>query len=147
MVLPGFHDSHLHMSWYGQKMTQIDLSKCSSIEQLKQKLALYFLSNPKAKWLEGYGWDQNLLGRYPLAEDLDEVCENVPVFLKRVCHHAAVINQTLLNLVSFHAATNCIPLIIFFFLKMYLLIHINFISFFAGFLRKLIGTSFFRALL
>lgn len=58
----------------------------------------YRKNNPDKKWIVGSGWEQDLLGRFPSSEDIDEVCPDVPVLLLRTCYHVGVVNQKALDI-------------------------------------------------
>ena len=91
-ILPGLHESHIHVGELGQQLTCLDLHGCSSIDDLKAKLKDWCKSHPDSSWILGRNWEQDVLGRYPTREDLDAVCPDRPVFLWRVCIHIAVVN-------------------------------------------------------
>lgn len=92
-VLPGFIDSHLHLDELGMYLNMLDLRGVRSVRELKEKLGNYARS-VKTMWVLGHGWDQELFeeGRWPTRHDIDEVVNDRPVMLSRVCMHAAVLN-------------------------------------------------------
>ena len=49
-------------------------------------------------WIVGNGWNQNDLGRLPRSSDLDAVCADIPVVLRRICHHICVVNTTAMKI-------------------------------------------------
>ncbi|WP_240911843.1 amidohydrolase [Thermococcus sp. M36] len=93
VILPGFIDSHLHLEELGMYLETLDLRAVRSIAKLKKKLGSY-AKKAKTTWILGHGWDQELFEekRWPTRWDLDEVVEDRPVMLSRVCLHAAVLN-------------------------------------------------------
>ena len=98
-VLPGFHDSHIHLLNYGMLLRTLDLSRARSIEEIKRQVKRWTTTVPKKTWVLGRGWDDGKLRehRYPTRDDLDLVSSN-PVFLKRICGHIAVANSVALSL-------------------------------------------------
>ncbi|ESO01365.1 hypothetical protein HELRODRAFT_192311 [Helobdella robusta] len=98
LILPGFHDSHLHLESYGESLLKLNLKNCKSFDEFKKLIADYRSKSPDLKWIEGSGWNKNYLGRFPTAEDIDEVCPDVPVIMLSSCRHAAVVNQLALNI-------------------------------------------------
>ena len=86
------------MEMYGKKLTEIDLKGCRSFESFQKAILDYKLNNPDKKWIIGAGWEQDLLGRFPSSEDIDEVCPDVPVLLLRTCYHIGVVNQKALDI-------------------------------------------------
>ena len=99
VVFPGFVDSHLHLDDLGSSLTYLDLRGTGSIMELKERLRNYRSRNPGARVIIGMGWDQESFseGRWPERSDLDEIVNDVPVFLERFCEHAGVINSKMLD--------------------------------------------------
>jgi len=98
-VMPGFIDGHCHLVSLGNALRSVDLTGCRSIEEMKKRVAEKVAKEPAGSWILGRGWNQNLFSdrRYPRRDDLDEVAPESPVFLKRVCGHAAVANSLALK--------------------------------------------------
>jgi len=98
-VLPGFHDSHIHLLNYGMLLQTLDLSGAQSIEEIKKRVRRWNTTTPHDIWVLGRGWDDERLRehRYPTRNDLDLATSN-PVFLKRICGHVAVANSAALFL-------------------------------------------------
>src|SRR2546421_8177906 len=98
-VLPGFHDSHIHLLNYGMLLRTLDLSRIQSIEEVKKRVREWSTTAPHDTWVLGRGWDDERLRehRYPTRDDLDLATSN-PVFLKRICGHVAVANSVALSL-------------------------------------------------
>ncbi len=91
MVLPGFIDSHVHLDELGIYLNSLDLRGVRNIDELKRRLKKH-AEKTESGWIVGYGWDQELLKRYPTRWDLDEVVDDRPVLLSRFCLHAGVLN-------------------------------------------------------
>jgi len=96
-VLPGFHDSHIHLLHFGMLLRNLDLTKISSIKELTEQIREHVGKGPPDKWVLGRGWDDEKLHdrRYPDRHDLDSAT-SIPVFLKRICGHVAVANSAAL---------------------------------------------------
>ena len=101
-IFPGFHDSHIHVSLYGELLNNLNLVECKSIDKFKQAIFDYVAEFPNKVNIIGRGWDDNLLGRLPTKEDIDQVCNDRPVVLSRICCHAGVANSKALNLFGKH---------------------------------------------
>ena len=97
-VLPGFHDSHIHLLNYGMLLQTLDLSRAQSIGEIKRRVKKWTHTTRHDIWVIGRGWDDEKLRehRYPTRDDLDLVTSN-PVFLKRICGHIAVVNTAALS--------------------------------------------------
>lgn len=100
-VVPGFHDCHLHLLWYGTSLVaEADLVGSTSIEDVLGRLSAH--SARRAGWIQGHGFDQEKLsdGRFPTRDDLDRVSRDRPIVITRVCGHAAVANSAALALLT-----------------------------------------------
>lgn len=94
-VTPGFTDSHLHLSMLTRKFTELDLTGVASKAEVLRAVQEKTKELAPGEWVVGNGWDENVFtdGGVPTKEELDRVAPNHPVFLRRVCHHAAVANS------------------------------------------------------
>ncbi len=106
-ILPGFHDSHIHLLNYGMLLRTLDFSRSRSIEQIKKRVAKRTSTESKDTWVLGRGWDHEKLRerRYPTKEDLDGPSSK-PVFLKRICGHVAVANSAALSIAGIDNRTS-----------------------------------------
>lgn len=110
-VLPGFNDSHSHMTTMGINLpTMIDLTEITSIADIKQAVADRVAVTEKGEWIfsEG-GWWQFMLedGRLPNRHDLDEVSPDNPVTLKG--GHYVIANSMALERVGYGRDTENPP--------------------------------------
>jgi len=98
-VVPGFIDTHAHITGYGKSLKQINLRGVNSIKEMQKKLKKQIQKTPKGQWILGRGWDQDHLTekRYPTRWDLDKFSPNNPVVLTRVCGHLCVANSQALE--------------------------------------------------
>ncbi len=102
-VLPGFNDTHSHMTTMGINLpTMIDLTEITSIDDIKQAVADRVAVTEKGEWIfsEG-GWWQFMLedGRLPNRYDLDAVSPDNPVTLKG--GHYVIANSMALERVGY----------------------------------------------
>jgi len=106
-VVPGFIDAHAHMMTLGQPFQWLELRGASSVEEIQRKLRARVTQTEKGKWIQGRGWDQELLRekRYPNRWDLDKVSPNNPVILNRVCGHIGVANSRALKIAEINRET------------------------------------------
>ncbi|HHV45652.1 MAG TPA: amidohydrolase [Tissierellia bacterium] len=103
-VLPGFNDSHLHLSGVGASMTSLNLTQARSIEEIIELGRNFIERNRGIKALFGKGWNQDnfikgekrLLTRH----DLDKISTEIPVVLERVCVHVAVGNTKAIEILG-----------------------------------------------
>jgi predicted amidohydrolase YtcJ len=110
-LLPGLIDAHGHVIGLGQAALQLDLVGTSSVEDLKQRLKAYAEANPDARWITGFGWNQELWNnkRFPTAADLNSVVADRPVVLERVDGHALVVNTAAMKAARVTPATQAPP--------------------------------------
>lgn len=100
-VLPGFHDSHLHLYGYALNKGKMVLEGLTGIDALQDRLIKHIkrISPPVGAWITGRGWDQTgyLEGRMPNRHDLDRVTTDFPILLLRKCGHVSVLNTRALQ--------------------------------------------------
>ena len=103
VMYPGFVDSHIHLIGHGEKLSYLDLSTFTSINQIKETIPSYITNE---KWYVTEGWDDNKLEeRRPLTcSDIDFITETA-VVLKRVCRHVLVANTKAMNLAGISKET------------------------------------------
>lgn len=99
-LMPGFIDSHIHIS--GDAKRYIDLTKVTSIAQIKQWVAAKARELGPGEWITGYGWSEDELSeqRRPLIDDLNAAAPNNPVMLTRAGGHSAACNAPALALAN-----------------------------------------------
>lgn len=103
-VTPGLIDSHLHLSGVAFNFLDLDLTGIKSKREMLNKIKERAAAVPPGKWLIGMGWDENLFddGMMPTIEELDHVAPHCPIFLKRICYHAFLVNSKALELSQYH---------------------------------------------
>lgn len=100
-VLPGFNDSHLHLLNYAYGLSKLNLDGLAGVAEMIEKGKRYIEENgvQKGRWVLGRGWNQAFLreGRPPLKEELDQISEEHPICLTRVCEHMVAVNSRALR--------------------------------------------------
>jgi predicted amidohydrolase YtcJ len=101
-VTPGFNDAHLHPQgifdenspyyrvWLGGDRVK---SMSDLITELQRKAAI----TPPGKLINGYGYNDVLLGRHPNRQDLDKVSTTQPVIITHGSGHITVVNSFVMN--------------------------------------------------
>jgi predicted amidohydrolase YtcJ len=104
-VMPGFIDSHTHLR--GRPQRFIDLTKTTSIEEIKGLVRDKADELGSGEWVTGYGWSEDFMAelRRPLRADLDEAAPDNPVMLTRAGGHSAVFNSAALRRAEVDANT------------------------------------------
>lgn len=105
MVTPGLIDSHLHLSGVAFNILDLNLVGVTSKNEMLSKISEKAKTIPKGQWLNGLGWDENLFtdgSSIPTIQELDYVAPHCPIFLKRICHHAFLVNSKALEICGYH---------------------------------------------
>lgn len=99
-VLPGFTDSHQHLSGVGQREMTLNLEGATSLDDLLAKVKARVDQAKPGEWVTGRGWIEThwTPPAFPTRWDLDKVAPNNPVILGRADGHGAVANSAALKL-------------------------------------------------
>ena len=105
-ALPGFTDSHVHLTGVGMAAMYLDLVGVESIAAMQQRLRDYAATHREGAiigrgWIETH-WPEH---RFPTRADLDAVVSDRPVYLERIDGHAAIVNSAALALAGIGANT------------------------------------------
>ena len=94
-VVPGFIDAHTHLTSAGLKLSHVQLDDVKSPDELIEKLKNNVGRYNKGEWILGYGWDESEWSdrRYITGKELDEVSQDHPIMITRVCGHLATVNS------------------------------------------------------
>lgn len=106
-VVPGFHDSHIHLLGSGLRLSQVALKDAKDEAEFGKRLAEFDKKLPPGRWLVGGNWDHDgtFGGTLPTAEMLDKYVKDRPVFLRRYDGHMALVNTRALKLAGITAET------------------------------------------
>lgn len=106
-LLPGFIDSHVHLTDIGFAAIGLDLSGTRTMAEALTRVADYARRNPNKAWIVGRGWNEVAwnLGRLPTASELDAAVGDRPVWLVRADGHAGWANGEALKRAGVTAAT------------------------------------------
>src|SRR5829696_4315948 len=106
-VLPGFTDSHQHLSGVGQREMTLNLEGTTSLEDLLTKVKARVDQAKPGEWVTGRGWIETHWQPpvFPTRWDLDKVSPNNPVILGRADGHGAVANSAALKLAGVNKDT------------------------------------------
>lgn len=106
LVLPGFHDTHVHPVTGGIELGQCALAGVATQAALKAALEECAKAQEGDPWLVGGGWELTLFpGGNPSRQQLDALVPNVPVFLGSADGHSAWLNSEGLRRAGITAAT------------------------------------------
>jgi predicted amidohydrolase YtcJ len=106
LVVPGFHDAHVHPVQAGVELLQCDLTGTADAADCLRRVAAYAAAHPDEPWIVGAGWSMEFFpGDTPTAAALDAVVADRPVVLSNRDHHGAWGNSRALELAGITAAT------------------------------------------
>ena len=90
MVLPGFHDSHVHIAAGGLGLASCDLSGDDTVEAVATHIAACARDNPSSAWVTGRGWQLGVFpDAHPTREQLDAIVPDRPAFFMAADGHSA----------------------------------------------------------
>jgi|HubBroStandDraft_1064217.scaffolds.fasta_scaffold04063_7 predicted amidohydrolase YtcJ len=110
-LLPGFHDAHNHMAWFGMSLGEVDLRfpAVRSLDQLYAAVAARSQATAHGDWIVGAGYDQNKLGAHPDRDALDQVAPGQRVWLRHTSGHMCVVNSLVLRDLGIDSAPVAVP--------------------------------------
>jgi predicted amidohydrolase YtcJ len=99
-VVPGFIDSHTHMTMGGFNLLAIDLRHTTDEADFTRRLGEFARTRPAGQWITDGAWDhqQWVMPRLPTRALLDPVTQDRPVCLSRLDGHMMVCNSLALKL-------------------------------------------------
>ncbi|MBS7007683.1 amidohydrolase [Anaerostipes sp.] len=108
-LMPAFIDSHSHISLVAQFSQFADLSGSESFEDIKERLMAYKKEQKSGDGgvIMGVGYDHNFLEekKHPDKTVLDQISDQVPVFILHASGHMGVGNSALLRAAGIDAST------------------------------------------
>ncbi len=101
LIVPGFIESHAHLTGIGRMLMNLDLTQTKSWDEI---VAMVKTAADKAKpgeWIIGRGWHQSLwkdkpvpdFDGYPIHDQLSKISPNNPVLLTHRSGHMSFANQ------------------------------------------------------
>lgn len=98
LLLPGFHDAHVHPVYGGLTRLRCDLSGAATPAEYLRRIADYSRSHTGAEWILGGGWDPAAFpGGSPTRQELDAVTGDRPTCLVNQDQHGAWVNTAALR--------------------------------------------------
>jgi predicted amidohydrolase YtcJ len=96
-VYPGFIDTHTHSFEGGLYSQSLDLSSVASVDMALEFLRSYYVEKKSAgaEQLDAFRYDENKVKehRFPTRLELDLVCPDLPLVLRRIDGHSSVVNS------------------------------------------------------
>jgi predicted amidohydrolase YtcJ len=94
LLLPGFHDAHIHLLSGGFSLTALSMNEETTLEDVLSKLRAYVILHPEMSWITGRGWSYNITprGTFPSRFDIDKIESKRPVWLRAYDGHTGWAN-------------------------------------------------------
>ena len=91
-VYPGFIDAHTHCFSGGLYLSGIDLSECTSIKEVLEHISNSLKNNQQ--YIFAWRFDEEKIAekRFPNRQELNSVCPDRPLLLRRIDGHSCVLN-------------------------------------------------------
>lgn len=107
LVMPGFHDNHIHIMMGSLSLQSVDLFDAQSEEEVVQKVYAFSEENPNNPWIIGYTWDAGYWDNpeMPTRHALDQKLPDRPVVLFHAEGHYAWVNSKALEICGIHDGT------------------------------------------
>lgn len=103
-LVPGFIDSHLHISMYGTNCASISCKSelIQTIDDLLQEIKKRVSQTPKGHWIRAWGYNENIINdkRFPQKEELDTITTEHPIIISRTCGHISAVNSHALEIAN-----------------------------------------------
>jgi len=98
LLLPGFIDSHSHIST-GSDPYMVRLFDARTLKEIQDRVRDFASSHPALPWIEGEGWNYSAMpgGRLPAAADLEGLAGGRPAFLIAYDSHTVWLNRAALR--------------------------------------------------
>lgn len=108
-VVPGFIDSHNHMSHVGLSLLGADISAAKSIDDIKSAIADTVANADAGEWILTGAVGESVIshelaeGRYPYAHELDAVAPDHPVCIRSF--HVGILNSRAMRTLGLSSST------------------------------------------
>jgi len=105
MVLPGFHDTHVHPVTGGMELGDCDLNAAVALDEVRRLVTECDRRDATAPWVRGGGWQLPIFPDGPTRGLLDSLVPDRPAYLTSADGHSAWVNSRALALAGLTRAT------------------------------------------
>ncbi len=110
LLLPAFHDSHLHPVTTGLRLTECALDDLTTPAQVADSIARCAKARPNDAWFRGHGWQLPVFAHAnPGRVLLDSLIPDRPAYVRAADGHSAWVNSRALALAHITARTKDVP--------------------------------------
>jgi len=102
LIMPGFHDFHLHIMQGAVALCSVNLFTARSEDEAVEMIREFAESNPRNKWVIGFTWDAGYWNRQelPTRHSLDRILPDRPALLFHAEGHYAWVNTKALEIAT-----------------------------------------------
>lgn len=106
LVLPSFHDSHVHPVTSGMELLTCNLNEADTADDVFAAIRQYANDHPTEKWIRGGGWQLPIFpGASPTKAQLDALVADRPALLYAADGHSSWANSRALAIAGVTKAT------------------------------------------
>ena len=106
MLLPAFHDAHVHPVSGGMELALCNLNNAKDQGEVFDRIRRYVAAHPSEKWIEGGGWDLPVFpGANPTRQQLDAIVADRPASLSAADGHSSWVNTRALEIAGITRGT------------------------------------------
>ena len=99
VVLPGFHDLHVHPVFAGMRgLIECHIGQGSNLEEFRASVEACVAQKKPGEWITGGQWDASTIGQIPTREMIDDLSPDNPVLLTDTSGHSALANSRALEI-------------------------------------------------
>lgn len=106
LVLPSFHDSHVHPVTSGMELLTCNLNEAETADDVFATIRRYAAEHPTEKWIRGGGWQLPIFpNASPTKAQLDVIVPDRPVLLYAADGHSSWANSRALEIAGVTKST------------------------------------------
>jgi predicted amidohydrolase YtcJ len=111
LIMPGFHDFHVHAMMGSLSLESVNLFEARSEKEAVEMVQRYTETKPEEDWIIGFMWDSSYWEdkRFPNRFSLDEVFPDRPVILFHAEGHYSWVNTKALEIAKINGQTQNPP--------------------------------------
>lgn len=98
MLLPGFHDAHVHLVGGGIELGECNLNGKADLQDVLETIRQFAEQHPEERWIRGGGWALTIEGGNPHKALLDDIVSERPVILDAFDGHTSWANSKALEI-------------------------------------------------
>ncbi|MEM7352442.1 MAG: amidohydrolase [Acidobacteriota bacterium] len=105
-VTPGFIDTHVHFLSASRGLSAVQLRDAATREEFVQRIAQHAATLPAGSWILEGNWDHHQWGgELPMAEWIDAVTPDHPVYVSRLDGHMSLANSAAMRAAGISSQT------------------------------------------